>query len=189
MFHLLRDRANVKMKRKGPAERLKFAPTVDPVGSTRLILSTKPVGMSFVKKSGAAPFPSLPGFRDTPAGPWSLTSLREKLIKIGAKLVSHGRYVAFQLAEVAVSRQMFAGILMLIHRLRAPPPAQCDRKMPDSIPVAGGADHGLLHNPLIAHCRAFAPSGSLRHHLAARRHAENALLHDERDSGFSSGPQ
>ena len=43
--------------------------------------------------------------------PWSLTSLREKLIKIGAKIVSHGRYVTFQLAEVAVCRQMFAEIL------------------------------------------------------------------------------
>jgi hypothetical protein len=32
---------------------------------------------------------------------WTLTSLREKLIKIGAKVVSHGRYVAFQMAEVA----------------------------------------------------------------------------------------
>jgi len=56
-----------------------------------------------------------------PAQPWSLTSLREKLIKIGAKVVSHGRYVAFQLAEVSVSRQMFAEILSLIGRLRAPP--------------------------------------------------------------------
>jgi hypothetical protein len=54
------------------------------------------------------------------AAPWSLTSLHEKLIKIGAK-VSHGRYVTFQLAEVAVSRQMFVNILMLIARLRAPP--------------------------------------------------------------------
>jgi hypothetical protein len=38
-----------------------------------------------------------------PAGaePWSLTSLREKPIKIGAKVVSHGRYVMFQMAEVA----------------------------------------------------------------------------------------
>ena len=50
-----------------------------------------------------------------------LTSLREKLIKIGAKVVSHGRYVTFQLAEVAVPRQMFAEILSLIARLRAPP--------------------------------------------------------------------
>jgi len=41
---------------------------------------------------------------------WSLTSLKEKLIKIGAKLVSHGRYVAFQMAEVAVSRMVFAEI-------------------------------------------------------------------------------
>jgi len=52
---------------------------------------------------------------------WSLTSLREKLIKIGAKVVSHGRYVTFQMAEVAVSRQTFQEILSLIARLRAPP--------------------------------------------------------------------
>src|SRR3954449_11251145 len=52
---------------------------------------------------------------------WSMTSLREKLIKIGAKVVSHGRYVTFQLAEVAVSREMFTEILLLIARLRAPP--------------------------------------------------------------------
>jgi hypothetical protein len=54
---------------------------------------------------------------------WSLTSLREKLIKIGAKVVSHGRYVTFQMAEVAVAvpRQMFQEILSLIARLRAPP--------------------------------------------------------------------
>src|SRR5499427_2467835 len=55
------------------------------------------------------------------AEPWSLTSLREKLIKIGARVVSHGRYVTFQLAEVAVPRQMFANILSLIAGLRAPP--------------------------------------------------------------------
>jgi hypothetical protein len=43
------------------------------------------------------------------AQPCSLTTC-EKLIKIGAKVVSHGRYVTFQMAEVAVSRQMFADI-------------------------------------------------------------------------------
>src|SRR4249920_3061967 len=52
---------------------------------------------------------------------WSLTSLREKLIKIGAKVVSHGRYVTFQMAEVGAPRQMFVDILSLIARLRAPP--------------------------------------------------------------------
>jgi hypothetical protein len=55
------------------------------------------------------------------AQPWSLTSLRKKLIQIGAKMVSHGRYVTCQLAEVAVPRQMFVAMLMLIARLRAPP--------------------------------------------------------------------
>ena len=52
---------------------------------------------------------------------WSLTSLREKLVKIGAKVVHHGRYVTFQLAEVAVPRQLFVDILALIARLRSPP--------------------------------------------------------------------
>jgi len=61
------------------------------------------------------------------AQPWSLTSLREKLIKMGAKVVSHGRYVTFQMAEVAVSRQMFADMLALIARLRAPPAPANDR--------------------------------------------------------------
>ena len=56
-----------------------------------------------------------------PIRDWSLTSLREKLIKIGAKVVSHSRYVAFQLAEVAIPRQLFADILQLIAELRPPP--------------------------------------------------------------------
>ncbi len=54
-------------------------------------------------------------------GHWSLTTLRERLVKIGAKIVSHGRYVTFQMADVAVSRQMFGQILSLIARLGAPP--------------------------------------------------------------------
>jgi len=56
-----------------------------------------------------------------PIQDWSLTSLREKLIKIGAKVVSHGRYIAFQMAEVAIPRRLFADILRLIGELRAPP--------------------------------------------------------------------
>ena len=52
---------------------------------------------------------------------WSLTTLREKLVKIGAKVVSHGRYVTFQLAEIAISRALFAEILRLIDRLRPAP--------------------------------------------------------------------
>ena len=49
---------------------------------------------------------------------WSLTTLREKLVKIGAKVVRHGRYVTFQLAEVAIPRDLFADILRRIDRLR-----------------------------------------------------------------------
>src|SRR3982750_2096862 len=54
---------------------------------------------------------------------WSLTTLREKLVKIGARIVRHGRYVVFQLAEVAVPRAVFAAILRRIDRLREPPVA------------------------------------------------------------------
>src|SRR6266478_5717010 len=43
-------------------------------------------------------------------------------IKIGAKVVSHGRYVIFQMAEVAIARQMFQEILRLIAELRPQPP-------------------------------------------------------------------
>ncbi len=52
---------------------------------------------------------------------WSLTTLREKLVKIGARMVRHGRYVTFQMAEVAVSGRMFEQILARITRLRASP--------------------------------------------------------------------
>ena len=47
--------------------------------------------------------------------------LREKLIKIGAKVISHGRYVTFPMAEVAVPGQTFDDIPSLITPLRAPP--------------------------------------------------------------------
>jgi hypothetical protein len=47
---------------------------------------------------------------------WSLTGLREKLIMIGAKVVSHGRYIIFQMAEIAMRRQMFREILSAVAR-------------------------------------------------------------------------
>ena len=52
---------------------------------------------------------------------WSLRSLREKLIKIGAKVVRHARYVTFQMAEVLLSRSLFCEILMRIGRLKPVP--------------------------------------------------------------------
>ncbi len=69
---------------------------------------------------------SAPSHKQTLALPkevehWSLTTLREKLVKIGAKVVRHGRYVTFQLAEVAVPRNLFREILSLIDDLRRRP--------------------------------------------------------------------
>jgi hypothetical protein len=52
---------------------------------------------------------------------WSLTTLREKLVKIGAKVAKHSRYVIFQLAEVAIPRELFAKILGRIQRLALAP--------------------------------------------------------------------
>ncbi len=51
----------------------------------------------------------------------SLTTLREKLIKIGAKVVARDRYVTIQLAEVPVPRDLFWRILLLIDWLRPRP--------------------------------------------------------------------
>ncbi len=56
---------------------------------------------------------------------WSLTALREKLVKIGAKVISHARYTVFQMAEVAVPRDLFRRILDLIDDLRPRPVARC----------------------------------------------------------------
>ena len=53
-------------------------------------------------------------------GHWSLTTLRDKLIKIGAKVITHARYVVFQMAEVAVPKRLFQAILERIRRLRLP---------------------------------------------------------------------
>ena len=50
---------------------------------------------------------------------WSLTTLRDKLIKIGGKMVRHARYVIFQLAEVAIPRWLYRTILNRIRRFAA----------------------------------------------------------------------
>lgn len=55
----------------------------------------------------------------------SLTSLREKLVRIGARLVHHSRYAIFQMAEVAVSRDLFEQILDNIADLRCRGPSPC----------------------------------------------------------------
>ena len=52
---------------------------------------------------------------------WSLRSLQVKLIKMGGRIVRHARRIIFQLAEVAVPRDLFAAILERISRLRLAP--------------------------------------------------------------------
>jgi hypothetical protein len=46
----------------------------------------------------------------------------EEIITIGAEVVRHGRYVTFQMAEVAPPRALFGNILGLIADLKASPP-------------------------------------------------------------------
>ncbi len=58
---------------------------------------------------------------------WSLTTRglerqrRSREVKIGAEVVRHGRYVTFQLAEVAVPRNLFREILRRVDELRRKP--------------------------------------------------------------------
>jgi hypothetical protein len=57
---------------------------------------------------------------------WSLTTLRDRLVKIGARIVRHGRSIAFQMAEVMVPRALFRQTLAAITALRPlPTPARC----------------------------------------------------------------
>ena len=56
---------------------------------------------------------------------WSLSTLRDRLAKIGAKIVRHGRSIIFQMAEVMVSRELFRKIRAAIAALRPQPPARC----------------------------------------------------------------
>ena len=56
---------------------------------------------------------------------WSLSTLREKVVKIGAKVIAHARYTVFQMAEVAVSRDLFRRILDLVDDLRLRQVARC----------------------------------------------------------------
>ena len=56
---------------------------------------------------------------------WSMTTLRDRLVKIGARIVRHGRSITFQMAEVMVPRTLFQQILDAIAALRPAPPARC----------------------------------------------------------------
>lgn len=56
---------------------------------------------------------------------WSMTTLRDRLVKIGARIVQYGRSITFQMAEVMDSRGLFLDILDAIVALRPLPPARC----------------------------------------------------------------
>ncbi len=49
---------------------------------------------------------------------WSFITLREERIKIGNRVVRHGRDIAVQLAEIAIPRRLFAEILRRVGGLR-----------------------------------------------------------------------
>lgn len=56
---------------------------------------------------------------------WSLTTIREKLMKIGARVVAHARYAVFQMAEVAGPHGLFGRIFAMIDDLRPREPVPC----------------------------------------------------------------
>jgi Transposase DDE domain group 1 len=56
---------------------------------------------------------------------WSMTTLRDRLVKIGAKIVRHGRSITFQMAEVMVPRDLLQKILDAIAALRPLTVALC----------------------------------------------------------------
>ena len=54
---------------------------------------------------------------------WTLKTLSEKLLKVGAKVIAHAHHTNFQIAEIAVHRNLFQEILRRIDGLRRPAPA------------------------------------------------------------------
>jgi hypothetical protein len=55
-----------------------------------------------------------------PIGKWSLTSLQQRLVKTGGRLIQHARYYWLQLAEGHLTRRLFAGMLRKIVALPSP---------------------------------------------------------------------
>ena len=108
-----------------------------------------------------------------PVRHWSLTTLREKLIKIGAKVTRHAKYVTFQLAEVAVTRNLFAAILDRIARLALPPPVV----WPDAcVERHGGAEKASDSRGQSAHCRCRSPEKHLVGHGSGRGNSETGAV-------------
>ena len=93
-------------------------------------LSCRTMKANAVRLQLHAPAYTLANFLRTLALPeamasWSLASIREKVVKIGAKFIVHARYSVFQMAEVAVLRDLFQRILDMIDNLRPREPAPC----------------------------------------------------------------
>jgi len=82
--------------------------------------SASEIAPSFISTAPFSPY-RLTSCSDPFASTGMLTTLREKLIKIGAKVVHHARYVTFQLAEVAIPRRLYGMILERIRRFAARP--------------------------------------------------------------------
>jgi hypothetical protein len=82
---------------------------------------------------------------------WTLTTFREKVIKIGAKVVRHARQVVFQMAEVAVPQELFRAILEGIQRLRLPTQCRADARRAEICILPGkqppGNENGFFAFP------------------------------------------
>jgi Transposase DDE domain group 1 len=56
---------------------------------------------------------------------WSMTTLRDRLMTIGAKIFRRGRSIAIQIAEVMVTRALFQQVLDVITVPRSSPSLRC----------------------------------------------------------------
>ena len=100
--------------------------------SLRVVTATAEVGVTLILQGGHEHFPRPLAYNvgnllrrlalPNSVRHCSLTTLREKLIKIAAKVVIHSRYAIFQMAEVAVPRESFARTLERIQWFGVPPP-------------------------------------------------------------------
>ncbi len=106
---------------------------------------------------------------------WSLSTLREQLVKIGATVVRHGRYVTFQLAEVAIPLPLFAEIAATDRR----PATKARADMKPCVIAAAGLNRRVLGSRCLANDRFLAPdcvSARSRTHRAPHPKTPNRVV-------------
>ena len=104
-------RVVIRVERKTAVFECRMIPCAEPGGSSRLWLSVIAYNLGNLWRRLALP---------KKIGSWSLTSLQQRLVKTGGRLVKHARYYWLLLAEGHLTRQRFGSMLRRVAALPLP---------------------------------------------------------------------